>query len=282
MKLASFCIEDRPTFGVLIDGGLLDLGARLPDLQGGLRGLLESPEFERLPARLANSRPDVAIDDVRFLPLIPNPDKVLCVGINYVPHVQETGRDLPEKPVIFCRFSGSQTGHEQPLIRPRVSSKFDYEGELAVVIGRRARHVSTENAVEVIAGYTCFNDGSVRDWQRHSPQFTPGKNFARSGSMGPWLVTRDEVSDPSALSLETRVNGEIRQSASLSDLIFSIPELIAYCSTFAELLPGDVIATGTPGGVGFARTPPVWLNQGDIVEVDIPGIGLLRNVVVDE
>ena len=282
MKLASFCIEDRPTFGVLIDGGLLDLGARLPDLQGGLRGLLESPEFERLPARLANSRPDVAIDDVRFLPLIPNPDKVLCVGINYVPHVQETGRDLPEKPVIFCRFSGSQTGHEQPLIRPRVSSKFDYEGELAVVIGRRARHVSTENAMEVIAGYTCFNDGSVRDWQRHSPQFTPGKNFARSGSMGPWLVTRDEVSDPSALSLETRVNGEIRQSASLSDLIFSIPELIAYCSTFAELLPGDVIATGTPGGVGFARTPPVWLNQGDIVEVDIPGIGLLRNVVVDE
>ena len=282
MKLASFCIEDRPTFGVLIDGGLLDLGARLPDLQGGLRGLLESPEFERLPARLANSRPDVAIDDVRFLPLIPNPDKVLCVGINYVPHVQETGRDLPEKPVIFCRFSGSQTGHEQPLIRPRVSSKFDYEGELAVVIGRRARHVSTENAMEVIAGYTCFNDGSVRDWQRHSPQFTPGKNFARSGSMGPWLVTRDEVSDPSALSLETRVNGEIRQSASLADLIFSIPELIAYCSTFAELLPGDVIATGTPGGVGFARTPPVWLNQGDIVEVDIPGIGLLRNVVVDE
>lgn len=282
MKLASFCIQDRPTFGVLIDGGLLDLGARLPDLQGGLRGFLESPEFERLPARLANSRPDVAIADVRFLPLIPNPDKVLCVGINYVPHVQETGRDLPEKPVIFCRFSGSQTGHEQPLIRPRVSSKFDYEGELAVVIGRRARHVSTENAMEVIAGYTCFNDGSVRDWQRHSPQFTPGKNFARSGSMGPWLVTRDEVSDPSALSLETRVNGEIRQSASLADLIFSIPVLIAYCSTFAELLPGDVIATGTPGGVGFARTPPVWLNQGDIVEVDIPGIGLLRNVVVDE
>ena len=282
MKLASFCIQDRPTFGVLIDGGLMDLGARLPDLQGGLRGFLESPEFERLPARLPNSRPDVAIADVRFLPLIPNPDKVLCVGINYVPHVQETGRDLPEKPVIFCRFSGSQTGHEQPLIRPRVSSKFDYEGELAVVIGRRARQVSTENAMEVIAGYTCFNDGSVRDWQRHSPQFTPGKNFARSGSMGPWLVTRDEVSDPSALSLETRVNGEIRQSASLADLIFSIPVLIAYCSTFAELLPGDVIATGTPGGVGFARTPPVWLNQGDIVEVDIPGIGLLRNVVVDE
>jgi 2-keto-4-pentenoate hydratase/2-oxohepta-3-ene-1,7-dioic acid hydratase in catechol pathway len=282
MKLASFCIENRATFGVFVDDGLLDLGVRLPNVQGGLRGLLESPEFRRLPALLKNASPDVAIDGVRFLPVIPNPDKVLCVGINYVPHVKETGRDLPEKPVIFCRFSGSQTGHEQPLVRPRVSSKFDYEGELAVVIGRRARHVAPKDALQVVAGYTCFNDGSVRDWQRHSPQFTPGKNFAQSGSMGPWLVTSEEVPDPSALRLETRVNGEIRQSARLTDLIFSIPELIAYCSTFAELLPGDVIATGTPGGVGFARTPPVWLNPGDIVEVDIPGVGTLRNTVVDE
>ena len=282
MKLASFCIQDRPTFGALVNGGLLDLGARLPQVQGGLRGLLDAPALEQLPELLANASPDLAIDDVRFLPVIPNPDKVLCVGINYVPHVKETGRDLPDKPVIFCRFAGSQTGHGQPLIRPRASTRLDYEGELAVVIGRRARHVPVESALDVVAGYTCFNDGSVRDWQRHSPQFTPGKNFARSGSMGPWLVTRDEIPDPTVLHLETRVNGETRQSASLADLIFGIPELIAYCSTFAELLPGDVIATGTPGGVGFARTPPVWLRSGDVVEVDIPGVGVLRNTVEDE
>ena len=282
MRLASFSVRGRPACGALVDDGLVDLGARLPNLQGGLRGLLESADFEDLAHLLAGARPDIACADVEFLPLIPNPDKVLCVGINYVPHVAETGRDLPEKPVIFCRFGGSQTGHGQPLIRPAVSRMLDYEGELAVVIGRRARHVEASRALEFVAGYTCFNDGSVRDWQRHSPQFTPGKNFSKSGSMGPWLVTRDEIPDPTVLQLETRVNGDIRQSASLAELIFSIPELIAYCSTFAELLPGDVIATGTPGGVGFARKPPVWLQPGDVVEVEIPGVGLLRNPVCDE
>jgi 2-keto-4-pentenoate hydratase/2-oxohepta-3-ene-1,7-dioic acid hydratase in catechol pathway len=192
------------------------------------------------------------------------------------------GREIPDYPVVFVRFPGSQTGHEQAIVRPRVSEKYDYEGELAIIIGKRARHVGRSEALDCIAGYSCFMDGSVRDWQSHTPQFTAGKNFARSGSMGPWLVTRDEVPDPTELTLTTRLNGEVMQNGRLADLLFDIPTLIEYCSTFTELLPGDVIATGTPGGVGAARTPPVWLKQGDTVEVDISGIGLLVNPVVDE
>jgi 2-keto-4-pentenoate hydratase/2-oxohepta-3-ene-1,7-dioic acid hydratase in catechol pathway len=167
-------------------------------------------------------------------------------------------------------------------VRPRASTKFDYEGELAVVIGRTARHVSRDRALEYVAGYTCFNDGSLRDWQGHSTQFTPGKNFEGSGAMGPWLVTSDELPDPAALHLTTRVNGDTVQSAPLSDLLFDVPALIEYISTFARLEPGDVIATGTPGGVGAYRTPPLWLRPGDVVEVEIDRIGVLRNSVIDE
>jgi 2-keto-4-pentenoate hydratase/2-oxohepta-3-ene-1,7-dioic acid hydratase in catechol pathway len=222
------------------------------------------------------------IESIHFLPLIPNPDKILCIGVNYRPHIEEMGRQVPDYPVVFVRFPGSQTGHGQALIRPSLSEQFDYEGELAFVIGRRARHVARADALDYVAGYCCFMDGSVRDWQRHTPQFTAGKNFASSGSMGPWLVTRDEIPDPTALTLKTRVNGEILQEGRVADLVFDIPRLIEYCTSFAELLPGDVIATGTPGGVGAARTPPRWLRAGDRVDVDIPGVGLLTNSVADE
>ncbi len=282
MKLASFLIGGRPTFGCKVTGGLLDLGARLPIYRGGLRRVLELGEIDLVAREAEKAKADYAIADVEFLPLLPNPDKILCVGINYLPHVRETGRDIPDKPVIFTRFAASQTGHDQPLIRPRASHKLDYEGELAVIIGTAGRHISAADALQHVAGYTCFNDGSVRDWQRHSPQFTPGKNFVKSGAMGPWLVTTDEIKDPRELSLKTRLNGVVVQEASVGDLIFDIPTLIEYCSTFTELLPGDVIATGTPGGVGFAKEPPSWLQPGDIVEVEISRVGLLRNSIADE
>jgi 2-keto-4-pentenoate hydratase/2-oxohepta-3-ene-1,7-dioic acid hydratase in catechol pathway len=282
MKLASFVLGGRATFGCKVGDGLIDLGGRLPEFQGELRQVLLQNALDLIAREVSNLSADCAIADVEFLPLIPNPDKVLCVGINYLPHVRETGRDIPDKPVIFTRFAASQTGHEQALLRPRDSIKLDYEGELAVVIGKAGRHIEKSEALKYVAGYTCFNDGSVRDWQRHSSQFTPGKNFVKSGAMGPWLVTTDEIPDPSILSLETRLNGGVVQSADVSDLIFDIPTLIAYCATFTELLPGDVIATGTPGGVGFAKEPPVWLQPGDTVEVAISRVGLLRNSVIDE
>lgn len=280
MKLASFEKDGNSTYGVL-DGGTLHepneaIRARYPSL----RDLIAAGKLSDLESDRGSTSFDVS--DVRFLPLIPNPDKILCVGVNYRPHIEEMGRDVPDYPVVFVRFAGSQTGHGQTLIKPSASEKYDFEGELAVVIGQRARHVTRAEAMDCIAGYTCFMDGSVRDWQGHTPQFTPGKNFDRSGSMGPSLVTLDEIPEPADLTLTTRVNGDVMQEGRVADLLFDIPTLIEYCSTFTELLPGDVIATGTPGGVGAARTPPVWLQQGDLVEVEIPGIGLLVNSVANE
>jgi 2-keto-4-pentenoate hydratase/2-oxohepta-3-ene-1,7-dioic acid hydratase in catechol pathway len=280
MKLASIEIQGRQTYAVKAADGLREPGhefrVRYPDLRSVLAGgAVTSLEFD-------NSGETHRVEEVRFLPLIPKPDKIICVGVNYRPHIKEMGRDIPDHPVVFVRFPGSQTGHGQPIIRPRVSTHFDFEGELAVVIGKPARHVSRAEAFAYVAGYCCFMDGSVRDWQRHTMQFTAGKNFDRSGSMGPWLVTRDEIPAPSVLNLTTRVNGEVMQEGSVADLVFDIPALIEYCSTFTRLLPGDVIATGTPGGVGAARKPPVWLREGDRVEVDIPGVGRLANPVKDE
>jgi len=280
MKLASFKVNNKSTYGVLSGDELREPGnairARFPDLRSAIAaGALAELESVDIAA-------SYDVDTVQFLPPIPNPDKILCIGVNYRPHIEEMGRDIPDHPVVFVRFAGSQTGHMQPVLRPQISEMFDFEGELAIVIGKQARHVSRVDAPDYIAGYCCFMDGSVRDWQKHTKQNTPGKNFDSSGSMGPWLVTSDEVADPTALTLTTRVNGEIMQEGRVADLVFDIPALIEYCSTFTRLLPGDVIATGTPGGVGAARTPPRWLKAGDSVEVDIPGVGLLVNAVADE
>ncbi len=280
MKLASFNAGDIQTYGVLSGDTLLEPGeafrARYPDL----RAVIAAGVLAALKTGEVATRYDV--ESVEFLPLLPNPDKILCVGANYRPHIEEMGREIPDYPVVFVRFPGSQTGHKQPILRPMASLKFDFEGELAVIISKPARHVPRSDAFEYVAGYCCFMDGSVRDWQKHTMQFTPGKNFDRSGSMGPWLVTCDEVTDPTALSLATRVNGEVMQEGRVADLVFDIPALIEYCSTFTRLLPGDVIATGTPGGVGAARTPKRWLKAGDCIEVEIPGVGLLVNPVADE
>ena len=210
-----------------------------------------------------------------------NSRKILCVGVNYRPHIEEMGREVPDYPVVVVRFPSSLVGDGEPLIRPRVSEKYDFEGELAVVIGKPARHVKRDDALGHVAGYCCFMDGSVRDWQRHTGQFTAGKNFERSGAIG-HMVPAADIEDPAALELTTRVNGEVMQKGSVADLVFDIPTLLEYCSTFAELSPGDVIATGTPGGVGAARTPPVWLKDGDLVEVEISGLGVLSNPVRDE
>ncbi len=207
--------------------------------------------------------------------------KILCVGVNYRPHIEEMGREIPDFPVVFTRFESSLVGPDEPVIRPLASEQFDFEGELAIIIGKPARHVTRADAFDYVAGYCCFLDGSVRDWQRHTGQFTAGKNFDRSGAIGPMVPVTD-IPDPAALRLTTRVNGEVMQEGRVADLVFDIPVLIEYCSTFTELQPGDVIATGTPGGVGAARKPPVWLRDGDLVEVEISGIGVLRNPVRDE
>jgi 2-keto-4-pentenoate hydratase/2-oxohepta-3-ene-1,7-dioic acid hydratase in catechol pathway len=207
--------------------------------------------------------------------------KILCVGVNYRPHIEEMGREIPEHPVVFIRFPSSLVTAGEALIRPRISEQFDFEGELAIVIGKRARHVPRDDAFDFIGGYCCFMDGSVRDWQRHTGQFTAGKNFERSGAIGP-VVPAAQIPDPAALRLTTRVNGQVMQEGCLGDLVFDIPTLVEYCSTFTELKPGDIIATGTPGGVGAARKPPVWLRDGDLVEVEITGLGVLSNSVRDE
>jgi 2-keto-4-pentenoate hydratase/2-oxohepta-3-ene-1,7-dioic acid hydratase in catechol pathway len=280
MRLASFSHGGRASYGIVNGNHVVDvgklIGAQYPDLKSLLTA---GPD---LLEKLRREAPTLQIDEVKFLPVIPNPDKIFCAGLNYRSHVEETGRTESEKPVIFLRLAASQIGHGQPMIRPTVSAQFDYEGELAVVIGKRGRHISRDKALDYIAGYSCYNDGSLRDWQRHTSQWTPGKNFPATGAFGPWLVTADEIPDPSKLSLATRLNGQTVQSATVDLLIFSIPEIIEYVSAWSELVPGDVIATGTPGGVGFKRNPPLLMKAGDTVEVDISGIGILSNPIEDE
>ncbi|MEM7276915.1 MAG: fumarylacetoacetate hydrolase family protein [Pseudomonadota bacterium] len=282
MKVVSFLKDGRASYGLVVANGVIDAGKRLGLTIPDLKTLLERDALVELHALAAETDADFALSDIRFLPPIPKPDKILCVGLNYRPHIEETGFKAPKYPLIFTRFASSQVGHGEALTRPSVSDKLDYEGELAVVIGRRGRHIPAAGALRHVAGYACFNDGSVRDYQRHGGQFTPGKNFVGSGAFGPWLTTAEEVSDPAELGLKTRLNGQEVQSASVSELIFSVPELISYCSGFTELVPGDVIVTGTPGGVGYAQDPPRYLTAGDTIEVAIEGLGVLRNSVVDE
>jgi 2-keto-4-pentenoate hydratase/2-oxohepta-3-ene-1,7-dioic acid hydratase in catechol pathway len=282
MRLVSFDKNGRPGFGVVVGNGVVEATTRLSGKPRSLREALAGGALPDL-ARLAAGKPDFALDEVTFAPAIPDPGaKLLCVGVNYMPHIREMGRERPDKPVIFTRFADSIVGHGRPLLKPLASEQFDFEGELAVVIGKRARRVAKERALDYVAGYACFNDGSVRDYQRHSPQFTPGKNFHASGAFGPWLVTADEIPDPRKLTLSTRLNGEIVQQESVGELCFDVPHLIEYCSIWTQLEPGDVIVTGTPGGVGAGRKPPLWMKPGDTIEVEITGIGTLRNPVVAE
>jgi 2-keto-4-pentenoate hydratase/2-oxohepta-3-ene-1,7-dioic acid hydratase in catechol pathway len=220
--------------------------------------------------------------EIAWEPPITDSDKTICVGLNYYEHAKEANMAVPTRPSLFVRFPASQVGHDVAVVRPSASAQFDYEAELAVVVGRAARHVAEERANDYIAGYTCFAENSVRDWQRHAAQATPGKNFEASGAMGPWLVTPDESGPVENMTVIGRLNGREMQRDSAANMIFSVPQIIAYISTFATLLPGDVIVTGTPAGVGFTRKPPLYMVPGDVFEVEITGVGVLRNGVVDE
>ncbi len=282
MKFASFHIRGVPAYGLVTEDGARPVpavfAARFPDLRAALAAGVLPAAAEA--ARRNPRRPDP--QDVTLAPVIPNPGKILCVGVNFLEHMQEMGREVPEYPVIFTRFADTLVGGGCAIVRTRISGQYDYEGELACVIGRRARYVPKAEALGCVAGYACFMDGSVRDYQNHTSQFTTGKNFPASGAFGPCLVTSEEIPDPAALHLQTRLNGAIMQSAPISDMCFGVADLIAYLSTCMQLEPGDVITTGTPSGVGFARRPPVWLKAGDTLEVEISQLGVLRNTVVDE
>jgi 2-keto-4-pentenoate hydratase/2-oxohepta-3-ene-1,7-dioic acid hydratase in catechol pathway len=281
MKLASFRVGGVCSWGVVENGRVMNVGAILGDRFAGLRQVIAAEALDEVRS-VAPSAPALEMAEVRWLPVIPDPGKILCIGLNYETHRLETGRDKAVHPAVFTRFADSQVGHNEPIIRPVVSNQLDYEGELAVIIGNGGRYIDQADAMAHVAGYACYNDATLRDWQRHTIQFTPGKNFPGTGGFGPWMVTSDAAPPIADLHLTTRVNDQIVQDASLDQLIFSIPQLIEYCSAFTQLSPGDVIATGTPGGVGFKREPQLFLQPGDQVHVEISGIGVLSNGVVDE
>ena len=279
MKVVTFERNGVRSYGILENDRVLDVGNRLASRYADLRAVLAAGALQELLIASTQGPQTFQVEEVNFEPVIPNPQKILCVGLNYISHRTETKRPETKYPSIFTRFADTQVGHETPVLRPSFSTAFDYEGELAVVIGRRGRHISEQDVSAHIAGYSCYNDVSVRDWQRHTAQWTPGKNFPSTGAFGPSLVTPDEIPDLGALTLTTRLNGKVMQEAQISDLIFSVPVIVSYISKFTPLYPGDVIATGTPGGVGDRRDPPVYMKDGDIVEVEIDRIGILRNVV---
>jgi len=280
MKLASYRTSKGAGYGVVTDGGIVDLTRRIGKKYPDLRALLEGNALAAAQkAAKAAKKADFKTGKVTFVPVIPNPGKIVCVGLNYEEHRVETGRDKTENPALFIRVAESQVGHDQPIVMPRESTNLDFEGEIAVVIGKRGRRVAEQDAWKHVAGYACYNDGSVRDWQRHTLQWTAGKNFSRTGAFGPWMVTRSEIADDEELTLETRLNGQVMQHATTAQMIHKIPRQIAYISTFTSLEPGDVIVTGTPGGVGARRNPPVWMKPGDTVEVEVSKVGVLVNTI---
>ncbi len=278
MYIARFTHEGRQHWGMTTGQHAFSLSHEWPSIDQGLAQgwdtlvqATEKPGCKAIPA-----------SEVQWLPPVDAHSKILCVGLNYGRHVQETGRAQAAYPSLFLRHLDSFVGHGQDIVKPAHSKQFDYEGELAVVIGREGRHISAANALDFVAGYTCMGENSVRDFQKHTAQVTAGKNFFRSGSLGPWITCAAAIPDPSALHLTTRLNGQTVQDTSLSDLIFPIPELIAYISTFCVLRPGDIIATGTPEGIGSKRVPPLFMKSGDVLEISVSGVGELRTPVINE
>jgi 2-keto-4-pentenoate hydratase/2-oxohepta-3-ene-1,7-dioic acid hydratase in catechol pathway len=290
MKFVSYLVDHEPRFGLVRDGGVIDLTRRVGNHCPDLRSFIATPDWRSKSEALLGSAPqDYDYEGVTLQSVIPFPEKILCVALNYGDHVAEAnrslpgGREVPKYPVIFVRFPDSLVGHRVPLVRPRLSERLDYEAELLVVIGRDTpRYVKKEEALHYVFGYAAMNEGSVRDYQFHSRQLTPGKNFAGSGSTGPWLVTADEIPDPQNLDIQFRLNGQVLQSANTADMIFSVADLIAYITEWLPLKTGDLIASGTMGGVGFTRTPPIFMKPGDCAEVIISGVGTLSNGIRDE
>jgi len=275
-KFVSYEHLHGPAVGAVVGEEIVDLS----DAGKSLRSILSKGPLDNLRAVIERRRPGVKLDHVVLHQVVPDAARIICVGRNYRDHAKEMGGEAPADPNLFVRTPKSLVGHNQSIVCPSASIEYDYEGELGVIIGRGGRRIPGDKALSHVAGYTCFMDGSVRDYQKHS--FTAGKNFDSSGACGPWLVPAAQVPDPQALKLETRVNGRVMQSASTADMIFSVAEIIAYCSIFTHLEPGDVIATGTPAGVAAGRKPQPWLKPGDTVEVEIEQIGTLINTVIAE
>ena len=284
MRFTTFVQQGRTRLGVVDGYAAIDLNAAQPQVPADMRAALEAGVdlAAAAHAAIASSAPRLPMVGLSFAPLVPEPGKIICLGLNYFDHAKEGGRDKPEYPWFFYRGKSSLMGHGQPGLLPKVSSKFDYEAELAVVIGTRVpRHVSQADALKHVFGYTCFNDMSVRDYQKRTPQWTIGKNFDGTGGFGPVLVTADELAlGASGLRIQSRLNGQVMQNANTSDMIFSVAETIALLADCMTLEPGDAIIMGTPAGVGQARTPPVWMKAGDTIEIE--RVGLLANPIVNE
>jgi 2-keto-4-pentenoate hydratase/2-oxohepta-3-ene-1,7-dioic acid hydratase in catechol pathway len=280
MKFVSFRAGGSARYGVADGNKVIDLTRRLkhPDLKALIAAGAQSEAAREVKGATA----DFTLNQIAFAPTIPNPDKIVCVGLNYHEHLNETGLAKHALPSIFGRWADTQVGHLQPMILPKNCETFDYEAELVVVIGKHGRHIREADAMDYVAGFSCYNEGSLRDFQRHSSQWTPGKNFPGTGAFGPFMVTPDEAGALAGKKIQTRLNGKVEQSSTLDMMIHPPAKLIEYISSFAPLSPGDVIVTGTPGGVGWVRTPPLWMKVGDTVEVEIDGVGLLKNTIAAE
>lgn len=279
MKFLSYSISNKISYGVLIKDHVIDLGSRIPN--STLLSIISDGSIVKIQDQALIYDPDFSVSEIQFHKPLLNGGRFICVGKNYKGHLAEANMKLPDFPSMFLRLDTSVVAHNENLISPKVSTHFDFEGELALIIGKPGRHIKKADALSHIAGYSIFMDGSIRDFQfQHS--LTAGKNFYATGSFGPYFVTSDEVGDPTQLDLKTRLNGIEVQHTKTDDLIFDIPCLIEYISSYTNLLPGDVIATGTPEGVGFARTPPLWMKAGDHLEVEISKLGTLSHLVIDE
>jgi 2-keto-4-pentenoate hydratase/2-oxohepta-3-ene-1,7-dioic acid hydratase in catechol pathway len=280
MKFVSFRAGGAARYGVVEGNRVIDLTKRLkyPDL----KALITADAFPDAGRAAKGATADYVLDQISFDPVIPNPGKIICVGLNYQEHRNETGMTSHPLPATFIRWADTQIGHLEPMIRPRASEQLDYEAELAVIIGKGGRNIPESEAAAHICGYSCYNEGSIREFQRHASQWTPGKNFPGTGSFGPFLVTPDEVGELAGKKIQTRLNGKVEQSSTLDMMIYGPNKLIEYFSGFTPLSPGDVIVSGTPGGVGWVRQPPLWMKPGDVCEIEIDGVGLLRNPIVAE
>ncbi|KMK65165.1 fumarylacetoacetate hydrolase family protein [Puniceibacterium sp. IMCC21224] len=282
MKLVSFAVDGAARYGLVRGEGVYDLSTRLPPYRDIVDFMTDGSEQAALAA-IGDDAPDHALADLTLLPVVPNPGKIVCIGLNYQAHKAEGVRDPNDKPMLFARWADTLIGHDAPMLIPKISDKLDFEAEMVAIIGKpTGRNVQAADALPLVYGYTCMNEGSVRDWQRHSSQVTAGKNFVGTGPVGPWIVTANELGDPQALDLELTVNGTTMQRANTADMIWPVAEMIEYITNWMPLNPGDMIATGTPAGVGSRRDPPVFLKPGDVVEVTIQGIGTLRNTVAKE
>ena len=281
MKFVSFLQKSQAKFGISDGKNITDLTGKINGANT-LKELISNKGIEEAKQYAKKNPGDISLDKIEYLPVIPNPGKIICIGLNYSEHVKETGRTVEQNPVIFFRVPESQTAHKQPIQKPKVSESLDYECEMAVIMDEAGKHIDPKDALKHIIGYSCYNECTVREWQQHTRQFGMGKNFEKTGSFGPHMILAENIPDYTKLTIQTRLNGKVMQDAKLSQLIFDIPSLISYISKAIPWRAGDVLVTGTPGGVGFKRKPPIFMKDGDKVEVEISEIGVLSNIIKDE